>query len=41
MLSCPPAMTICASPQAMAWAPSWTALRPEPHSLFRVMAGTS
>src|SRR5690606_15083826 len=40
MFSWPPAMTISASPPRMAWAPRMTALRPEPQTLFRVMAGT-
>ena len=41
MLSCPPAMTISASPLLMACAPNITALRLEPHTILIVNAGTS
>src|SRR3970282_1339156 len=40
MLSCPPATTQWASPALMAWAPSITALRPEPQTLLMVTAPT-
>ena len=40
MFSCPPAMTICASPLRIACAASITALSPEPQTLLIVIAGT-
>src|SRR5262245_6709941 len=40
MLSCPPATMQWASPALIAWAPSITALRPEPHTLLIVTAPT-
>ena len=40
MFSCPPATTMSASPLAIACAPSIAALRPEPHTLLIVIAGT-
>src|SRR3954471_19520548 len=38
--SCPPATTMSASPLAMDCAPSMAALRPDPHTLLMVIAGT-
>ena len=39
MFSCPPAITISASPALMAWAARCVAFSPEPHTLLIVMAG--
>ena len=41
MLSWPPATTIALSPCLIAWTPSATLRRPEPHSWFTPQAGTS
>src|SRR5579872_871318 len=41
MLSCPPAMTMPASPSRICCAPSATARRPEPQSWLRLQAGLS
>ena len=41
MFSVPPAITISASPALIICAASETVLRPEPQTLFRVIAGTS
>lgn len=40
MLSIPPAITISASPQRIAWAAMVTLFKPEPQSLLTVSAGT-
>ena len=40
MDSMPPATTMSASPRAMVWAAMITVLRPEPQTLFTVVAGT-
>lgn len=39
MFSWPPAMTISASPNAMAWAARWVARKPEPHNTLSELAG--
>ena len=39
MLSIPPATTISASPERIAWAPLMTALSPEPQTLLTVVQG--
>ena len=41
MLSMPPATMQSASPRAIACAARVIALRPEPHTLFTVIAGTA
>jgi hypothetical protein len=41
MLSWPPATTILEEPSWICWAPSATALSPEPHSWFMPQAGAS
>ena len=40
MFSCPPAITIVESPDSRACLPIATALKPEPHTMFIVLAGT-
>ena len=41
MFSCPPAMTMSASPQRTACAASMTAFKPDPQTLLMVIAGTA
>lgn len=40
MLSCPPATTTEAAPDAIAWQPRITDFRPEAQSMFTIQAGT-